>query len=196
MSNFYFFARKKLEKLAIKDRERSYRPLGQTGSVLFIFDGGVNGCEEAIRSLCKHLDHLALDYKGICLDLKRKQKVGDWIHQFPQIERLTRRNLTLLGAPFKKKNPSIQALADRQFGLLLNLTVNSSYAEACLTAASHAKLKVGLKNAENKTLRQAYDICFAYQANPDASLENAFEFPQWTEKIIHYLTHIKANTND
>lgn len=194
MSIFSYFQNRKLKQMTAL-RQRIYRPLAQSGSVLFVFDGGTPGCEEAIRHLCSTLQHLRLPYQGICLDLNRKQRVGSWVEELSDIRVLQRKHLTLFGSPFKKKHPQLQALMQEEFGLFLNLTIQSSYAEACLTAASKAHLKAGLKDAQNKELQKAYDICFAYRA-PETDLDDTTRktFPEWTKKIIDYLTDIKSST--
>lgn len=183
------FQQRTLRLLRVPDRTRIYHSLADAGSILFVFDGHVDGCEAAITALREQCQQLGIRYTGICLNTHRKIKVGAWTKEDPNLIVLNRRNLSLCGNPFTKKNAALKARCEETYGIFLNLTLRETFAEACITTVSHAHLKVGLKDSARKTKQQNFDLCFAYQPGNE---EPTVNFLQATEQVLQYLTEIKA----
>lgn len=184
------FQKRKLAALCVKDRKRIYRSLPEAGTLLFVFDGSTAGCEAAITALIRACDVSSVQYTGICLNLHRKNKVGSWAEQNPHIQVVNRRDLTLSGYPFPKKKPALKTLCEQEYGIFLNLTLQKSFAEACITAISQANVKIGMKDTGYKMLKDTYDICFSYQPRPKD--KGAPDFEELTTSLIQYLNNIKT----
>ncbi|MBN2683323.1 MAG: hypothetical protein JXR58_12505 [Bacteroidales bacterium] len=93
----------------------------------------------------------------------------------------SKKNLNWYGKP---KNPKVQEFIQKDFDILIDLSLNDYFPIQYITASSNAKFKIGRFKNESA----CYDLMI------DISENKKLDF--YIEQIKHYLSILKTNNND
>lgn len=173
---------KKALKKIVNPHKGKYVSLSDAGMVGFIVNAEIQGSAEAVNDLKWELQKRRINYKGICVDLRKSPRGEAGFLSTPFMSIIHRDNLNWYGVPDEK---IVTEFITDHFDILIDLTAGKRlFAVDYILARTDASFRIGISSSSPSPYDMFVSMGGDGAIKPDELMKN----------ILIYLTTIHTDS--